>query len=87
MAETSLGEADVLALCTDGVTEAVNELGEDFGESGLIDALRRNLLMPAEELAQTIVREVVRFSGSVQQDDITLIVAKRMRSEQEAPSA
>jgi serine phosphatase RsbU (regulator of sigma subunit)/predicted enzyme related to lactoylglutathione lyase len=87
MAETSLGEADVLALCTDGVTEAVNELGEDFGESGLIDALRRNLLMPAEELAQTIVREVVRFSGSVQQDDITLIVAKRMKSEQEAPSA
>ena len=77
-AETSLEDGDVLVLCTDGVTEAANEAGEDFGEAGLIDALHRNVSMPAEELAQTIVRDVVRFSGSVQQDDITLIVAKRM---------
>jgi len=77
-AETSLEDGDVFVLCTDGVTEAANEAGEDFGEAGLIDALHRNVSMPAEELAQTIVRDVVRFSGSVQQDDITLIVAKRM---------
>jgi serine phosphatase RsbU (regulator of sigma subunit) len=81
MEETSLGEGDVLALCTDGVTEAMNEAGEDFGESGLIDALRRNISMSAEELAQTIARDAVRFGGSVQQDDITLIVAKRMKPE------
>ena len=78
MAETCLEDGDVLLLCTDGVTEAANEAGEDFGEAGLIDALRRNVSMPADELAQTIVRDVVRFSGSVQQDDITLIVAKRI---------
>lgn len=82
MAETSMGEGDLLALCTDGVTEAMNEAGEDFGESGLIDALCRNISMPAEKLAQTLVRDVVRFSGSVQQDDITLIVAKRMMTGQ-----
>lgn len=87
MAETSLGVGDVLALCTDGITEAMTEVGEDFGESGLIDALRRNMSMPAEELAQTIIHDVVRFGGSLQQDDITLIVAKRTKSEQEAPSA
>ena len=78
IAETYFGKGDVLALYTDGVTEAVNEAGEDFGESGLIDALRQNISAPAEELAETIVRDVVRFSGSVQQDDITLIVAKRI---------
>ena len=77
IAETYLGEGDALALYTDGVTEAVNDAGEDFGESGLIDALRQNISAPAEELAETVVRDVVRFSGSVQQDDITLIVAKR----------
>jgi len=77
IAETNLGEGDVLALYTDGVTEAVNEAGEDFGESGLINALRRNISAPAEELAKTVIRDAVRFSGSVQQDDITLIVAKR----------
>lgn len=78
IAETYFGEGDVLALYTDGVTEAVNEAGEDFGESGLIDALRQNISAPAEKLAETVVRDVVRFSGSVQQDDITLIVAKRI---------
>lgn len=78
IAETSLGEGDVLAVCTDGVTEATNEAGEDFGESGLIDALYRNKSMPVEELAQTIVQDAVSFSGGAQQDDITLIVAKRM---------
>jgi serine phosphatase RsbU (regulator of sigma subunit)/uncharacterized glyoxalase superfamily protein PhnB len=78
IAETYLGEGDVLAIYTDGVTEAVNEAGEDFGESGLIDALRQNISAPAEELVETVVRDVVRFSESVQQDDITLIVAKRI---------
>ena len=31
----------------------------------LIHDLRTNVSMPADELAQTIVRDVVRFSGSV----------------------
>ena len=34
MAETCLEDGDVLVLCTDGVTEAANEAGEDFGEAG-----------------------------------------------------
>lgn len=80
IAETYLSEGDLLAVYTDGVTEAMNEAGEDFGESGLIGALRQNISAPAEELAETVVRDVVRFSGSVQQDDITLIVAKRIPS-------
>jgi len=78
VAETYMDEGDLLALYTDGVTEAVNRTGEDFGESGLIDTLRQNISAPANELAETVVRDVVRFSGSVQQDDITLIVAKRI---------
>jgi serine phosphatase RsbU (regulator of sigma subunit)/catechol 2,3-dioxygenase-like lactoylglutathione lyase family enzyme len=78
ISETFLNEGDVLALYTDGVSEAMNGAGEDFGESGLVDALQRNISRSAEELVDIVVREVVEFSGNVQQDDITLIVAKRI---------
>jgi serine phosphatase RsbU (regulator of sigma subunit)/uncharacterized glyoxalase superfamily protein PhnB len=76
--ETSLDEGDVLALCTDGITEATNQGGEEFGEAGLLAALRPVIDKTAGELAEHIVSEVVRFTRSAQQDDMTLIVAKRV---------
>jgi serine phosphatase RsbU (regulator of sigma subunit)/catechol 2,3-dioxygenase-like lactoylglutathione lyase family enzyme len=77
MAESRLDSGDVLALYTDGVTESFNAADEEFGTERLIDALRRNRRLNARELAGVIVGEVARFSGREQQDDITLIIAKR----------
>jgi serine phosphatase RsbU (regulator of sigma subunit) len=79
--ECSTGErriycGDTLALYTDGITEAFNEAGEEFGESRLIDALRRSRDLPSAELLDAVVGEVREFSPKEQQDDITLIVAK-----------
>jgi serine phosphatase RsbU (regulator of sigma subunit) len=67
---------DVLALYTDGVTEAFNSDEEDFGEARLVDALRRHREEPAQSIVTSIVDEVRRFSAPEQHDDITLIVAK-----------
>ena len=39
--ELALDVGDVVVLYTDGITEAFNDAGEDFGELRLIDALRR----------------------------------------------
>jgi serine phosphatase RsbU (regulator of sigma subunit) len=82
--DCSIGErwlfpGDTLALYTDGITESLNEAGEEFGEQRLIAALRRHRKLPAQALLQSIVDEVQQFSSHEQHDDITLIVAKCKR--------
>jgi serine phosphatase RsbU (regulator of sigma subunit)/catechol 2,3-dioxygenase-like lactoylglutathione lyase family enzyme len=74
--ECQLSPGDVLALYTDGVTEAYNDAREEFGESRLIDTIRKHRELPCEALITAIVDEVRRFSSREQHDDITLIVAK-----------
>ncbi|PWT90167.1 MAG: hypothetical protein C5B55_10125 [Blastocatellia bacterium] len=71
-----LRSGDVLALYTDGVTEAFNEHGEEFGEKRLIDAVRRHRHQPADEMVDRIISEVRQFNSQEQHDDVTLIVAK-----------
>ena len=76
MCEQKLSPGDVLALYTDGVTEACNRQGEEFGERCLIEALRQHQELPCQALLTAIVDEVQRFSSEEQRDDITAIVAK-----------
>jgi serine phosphatase RsbU (regulator of sigma subunit) len=76
MAECSLGAGDTLSLYTDGITEAFNNEGEEFGEARLIAALRGNRELAPQRMLDAIVEEVRRFSPHEQQDDVTLIVAK-----------
>jgi serine phosphatase RsbU (regulator of sigma subunit)/predicted enzyme related to lactoylglutathione lyase len=77
IAERQIFPGDILAFYTDGVTEAFNDQGEEFGEQRLIEALRRNRDLSSEELLAAIVDDLQRFSsGDEQHDDITLIVAK-----------
>ncbi|MBZ5584374.1 MAG: SpoIIE family protein phosphatase [Acidobacteriia bacterium] len=68
---------DMLALYTDGITEALNERDEEFGEQGLVEALLQRRELAPECLVASIVDDVRRFSGREQRDDITLIVARR----------
>jgi phosphoserine phosphatase RsbU/P len=80
--ECSVGECrlekdDLLALYTDGVTEAFDGAGEEFGEDRLVDALRRHRDRPSKALLGALVEEVRSFSPEEQQDDLTLIVARR----------
>jgi len=74
--EQELLPGDVLALYTDGVTEACNGEGEEFGEQSLIAVLHEHRELPCDGLLSAIVNEVQRFSPDEQHDDITAIVAK-----------
>jgi serine phosphatase RsbU (regulator of sigma subunit) len=74
--ERTLVPGDTLALYTDGITESFNEAEEEFGEQGLIDAMRRYRKSSSHSLLESIVDDVRRFSPHEQHDDITLIVAK-----------
>ena len=76
MREQELFPGDVLALYTDGVTEAGNDQGEEFGERLLIEALRQHRELSCQALLAAIVDGVRRFASQEQHDDITAIVAK-----------
>ena len=74
--EQQLLPGDVLALYTDGITESFNDVGEEFEEKRLIEALLRHRELPPEALLAAIVEEVRQFSANEQHDDITLIIAR-----------
>jgi serine phosphatase RsbU (regulator of sigma subunit)/uncharacterized glyoxalase superfamily protein PhnB len=74
--ECALQPGDILALYTDGITEAFDGVGQEFGEERLVEALRRNRHSPAQAMLTAILEEVQAFSENKQGDDITLIVAK-----------
>lgn len=76
VAETVVGPSDVLAICTDGVLEAANAAGDEFGEEGLVSVLQAGCERPAQALMQSVIEAVKNFSSGEQADDITLIVAK-----------
>lgn len=73
----TFSSGDLVVLYTDGVTEAMNrEETEEFGEERLLSCIKKNRSKSAEEIQQSIIREVQAFSDDVQYDDITLIVIK-----------
>jgi serine phosphatase RsbU (regulator of sigma subunit) len=74
--ERPLRCGDTFALYTDGITEAFNDNGEEFGERRLIDSLQRHCEQSPPDLVASIVDDVKRFSPREQSDDMTLIVAK-----------
>jgi serine phosphatase RsbU (regulator of sigma subunit) len=74
--ECQLFGGDILALYTDGVTESFNEVGEEFGEEGVLSSLNRHHTLPPAEMVQAILADVQHFGSQEQQDDVTLIVAK-----------
>jgi phosphoserine phosphatase RsbU/P len=74
--ECSLLAGDIIAFYTDGITEAFNSSGEEFGEQRLTETLRRHRKLSSQDLLAAIVDEVQQFSPDEQNDDITLIIGK-----------
>jgi serine phosphatase RsbU (regulator of sigma subunit) len=71
-------EGDVLVMYTDGVSEAENAQGEQFGEARLEALVRGHSELPAAHLLEAIVQAVLTWAGERGPgDDLTLLVAKR----------
>ena len=75
-AEFELAPGDLLTLYTDGVTEALTDRGEEFGEENLIQRLRHYRDQPCQTAVEAITNEVRGLSPDDQHDDITLIMAR-----------
>jgi serine phosphatase RsbU (regulator of sigma subunit) len=74
--ERRLLPGDLLAIYTDGITEATDERDDEFGESRLLDALHAHRTRRPSEIVAAILDAVREFSPQDQRDDITLIVAR-----------
>jgi phosphoserine phosphatase RsbU/P len=74
-----------LILYSDGIIEAMNAAGEEFGEDRLVAALRENREDTADGLRDHILTALASFTGSaVPQDDRTLVVAVYLGSARDA---
>ena len=72
-----LTAGDILVLYTDGVTEAENSLGEEFGMERLSTLIRRSHMLSADRLMNHILESVTDFSRDVGlDDDATILVVK-----------
>src|SRR5712664_2003626 len=77
LASADLTAGDVLVFYTDGVTEAENGLGQEFGMERLSAAVLRGSLLPAEDLMANIYNSAADFCGDVGfHDDVTIVVVK-----------
>src|SRR5262245_7232094 len=75
-AEVELSPGDTLLLCTDGITDTINDDGCDFGERRLVQALRAKCHLPVELLVQGVLEKVSQFGMREQKDDITVVAAR-----------
>lgn len=73
-----LAPGDALVLYTDGVTDALNRAGEDFGEQRLFDVVQGSATGNAQEILWAITGALAGFIGDTEQaDDVTCVVIKR----------
>ncbi len=78
---TEMEPGDCLALYTDGVTEASNAAGELFSEERLVEALVRHRSGGSDRVHRGVLDEVKTFqAGLLPDDDLTLIILKRMEN-------
>ena len=75
-ATTALGPGDVLVVYSDGISEASDAGGDEFGDQRLADIVRAMRGAPLEELADSVYEAVRRFSHGEQADDQTLVLAR-----------
>jgi sigma-B regulation protein RsbU (phosphoserine phosphatase) len=72
-----LSHDDVLVVYSDGVTEALNVEGEEFGEERLVTILAERYTQDATAILNAIVHGVQSFArGAAQHDDVTAMVVK-----------
>lgn len=74
-----LSPGDTILAYTDGLSEAVNTSGAQYGADRLVRIVERHRLLPPEELVSACVRDWHEFrSGAPQADDVTIMVVRRV---------
>ena len=76
--QVCLHTGDALVIFSDGVTEATNAAGEEYGENRLAATLKHSLHLTAAGMADAVTSDVNEFVGDAPAaDDITLVVVRK----------
>jgi phosphoserine phosphatase RsbU/P len=76
-ATLALNPGDLLVFFTDGISEAMNEESDCFGEPRLAHLVETHAHLPIDELRERVLREIDAFVGDApQHDDMTMILLR-----------
>ena len=76
--EVRLNKGDVVLLCTDGITEAVNPEQSEYGINRLSEIVKTHWKKTPKEIQQAVIDDVRKFIGTQKvYDDMTLLVLKQ----------
>jgi sigma-B regulation protein RsbU (phosphoserine phosphatase) len=74
-AAVTLSPGDILLLYTDGVTEAMSERGEEFGQQRLVEVVEQHASRPVQELVSHLRSSIQKFTEERSlADDTTMVV-------------
>jgi hypothetical protein len=75
--EVRLHAGDLLAVYSDGVSEALNPTGDEYGDSRIQDVISPNWLEPSDAVLQLLLRSVHAFAQDApQNDDVTALIVR-----------
>jgi phosphoserine phosphatase RsbU/P len=84
-ATVQLKPGDHVILFTDGVLEALDTKGEEFGETRLHALLKENARRPSSDILARLREAIALFSaGTPQHDDITMMILGYQESEKQS---
>ena len=75
----TIAPGQILVLYTDGVTEATNPSGEEYGRDRLAEAVRKVRDLPAREMIDVLHRDLIQWTdGQGAGDDVTFFILKAL---------
>jgi sigma-B regulation protein RsbU (phosphoserine phosphatase) len=72
--ETALSPGDRVVLFTDGITEAMGDAGDEFGDERLVNSVLGRTHLPLTRLVDGIFDDVATHAGGRMGDDATVVV-------------
>ncbi len=76
-ARTTLEPGELLMIFSDGISEAENEAGEEYGEERIVNFMIEHRALSAHDLRRVLFEEIDKWSGERERgDDQTLLIVK-----------
>jgi sigma-B regulation protein RsbU (phosphoserine phosphatase) len=73
-----LTAGDIFVLCSDGIFEAFNEAGQEFGVQRVVDVVEQTHELPAKDIVHAMFSAVQSFCGDAEQSDDRTVVALKI---------